>query len=274
MSRKTRVPKNLTMPEEQSFYSFRPFKPRTENQRALVEAIQTQTVVVVQGAAGTGKTALCIQTSMAMLFDETHPINKVVVVRLISDTHNEHLGALPGDKNNKLEHFAAPVLDNLRQCMTEWDLNNVIENNALEILPVSHVLGRTFINTAVVVEEAQNLDKAMVLLLLTRIGKNSVMMLNGDPAQSLIWGRNGIHYAADIVEGIKDCTVIRLPESEIQRHPVIKAILQRAKEIKEAEEAAKNPPKLVGDSEPDVDESEEVQLAEGEWIPYRTGKTD
>lgn len=230
MARKTRVPKDLPI---SSMYPhvFRPFSPRTDAQRYLVQAIKSSTLVVVQGAAGTGKTALCTQTSLEMVFDEDHAINKLVIVRLICDTHGEHLGALPGEKMDKLFHFAAPVLDNLQQVMPSADIEALIADRTIEVLPVSHVLGRTFVNTAVVVEEAQNLDDSMVLLLLTRIGKGSVMMLNGDPEQAVIGGRNGIHYAARLVEGLAQCAVVRLPESDIQRHPVVKAVLARAKEL-------------------------------------------
>ena len=209
----------------------RVFRPRTENQQRLVEAIRNNTIVVAIGPAGCGKTALCSQTAVELLYNPESPIERIVVVRLIADTHNEHLGALPGDRIDKLIHFGAPVLDNLRQLLPEWELATMLQNNTLEIAPISHMLGRTFINTAVLVEEAQCLDDSMVLLLLTRIGQGSILLINGDPYQTVIPGRNGIETAALLVDGLPGCAVIRLDESDIQRHPLVRAVLARAEKL-------------------------------------------
>ena len=207
------------------------FRPRTENQRLLVEAIRNNTIVVAIGPAGCGKTALCSQTAVELLFNPESPIERIVVVRLIADTHNEHLGALPGDRTDKLIHFGAPVLDNLRQLLPEWKIATMLQDHTLEIAPISHMLGRTFVNTAVLVEEAQCLDDSMVLLLLTRIGQGSILLINGDPYQKVISGRNGIETAARLVEGLPGCAVVRLNESDIQRHPLVRAVLARAAQL-------------------------------------------
>lgn len=234
MTKKSRPPKDLPLAGMFSRHQvFRPFTPRTPAQHDLVRAIQENTIVVVRGAAGTGKTALCAQTALQMIFDDDNPIERLVIVRHVPKTFGEDSGALPGGEWDKMAPYSAPVLDNLRQMLNMEYIEAMIEDKTLEILPMSFVLGRTFANCAVIIEEAQNLDAQMVLLLATRVGKNSVLMFNGDPAQAVVRGRNGMNYAKALVEGIKDCAVIELPESDIQRHPVIKAILQRARQLEE-----------------------------------------
>lgn len=208
-------------------------QPVNSQQRALIKSIRYKTITIATGAAGTGKTLIAIATLLDLL-RERH-IRKIVIVRLISDSFDEHLGALPGEKDSKLLHFGGSVIDNLEQILNKTEISAMFAKGLIEITPVSHARGRSFVDTGVLVEEAQNLTDSMVLLLLTRVGQNSRLVFTGDPDQVDYPDRCGINYAAALISGLKDAEVVKMDsETGIVRHPIISHILKKAKSLKES----------------------------------------
>ena len=207
------------------------FSAKSEEQKNLIRSILTNDITLVQGPAGSGKTALSIQTLLNLLSEKS--IRKIVVIRLIADTFDEHLGALPGELDLKMVHFLGPVLDNLYQIRTPAQVSRLIETKQLEIVPVSHVRGRSFIDTGVLIDECQNFSPSMVLACLTRIGERSKMILSGDPAQNDFSAKrnSGTEYAEQILEGIPGAGIVKFNEETIVRHPIIKHIVRRHQEI-------------------------------------------
>lgn len=207
------------------------FPPKNSQQQRLQDSIYSNSITVVSGAAGTGKTLISIQ-SLYRLYKKGD-IDSIKVIRLISDTFGESLGALPGDTLEKLWDFAGPILDNLQQVIPQGELLTLFENKQIEVIPVSRVRGRSFNNCGVIIEEAQNLSNEMLIACLTRIGENSHFIVNGDPYQSDFFGRNGIEYAIKLCEGLPDTGVIRFSNSQIVRHPIIIQLLERCKELEQ-----------------------------------------
>mgnify|MGYP006426667111 CR=1 FL=1 len=205
------------------------FQPRNSQQQKLLDSIYSNDITVVSGPAGSGKTLLSIQ-SLYRLYKQDK-IRSIKVIRLIADTFGESLGALPGDSIEKLWDFAGPILDNLQQIIKEGELTDMFANKKIEIIPVSRVRGRSFNNAGVMIEEAQNMSKEMIIACLTRIGENSKFIVNGDPYQSDFYDRNGISYAIDLCQGLAQTGIIRFKDDDIVRHPIIKALLQRKKQL-------------------------------------------
>jgi phosphate starvation-inducible PhoH-like protein len=205
------------------------FHPRNEAQKYLQTSIRQNSITLVTGPAGTGKTGLSIQTLIDMYKDRY--LEKIVIVRLITDTFDEHLGALPGEKEEKLYHFLGPILDNLLQILTPGEVEYFISKKLIEVIPVSHLRGRSLVNAGVLVEEAQNMTPAMLLTLLTRIGTGSRIVINGDPEQADFYNRNGISYALKLLDGLQDVGIIKFTDIHIERHPIIKEILARARQL-------------------------------------------
>jgi phosphate starvation-inducible PhoH-like protein len=221
----------MTKPSSLSDTSTR-FSPKTPGQKRLVASIWNNPITVVAGPAGTGKTCLSIQTLLEHL--KTRKLEKIVCVRLAVDTNDEHLGALPGEFRDKMAPFMGPIVDNLAQMCTGTELRYYIENKCIETLPVSYLRGRTFLNTGILVEESQNMTEEMIITILTRMGSGSKVVINGDPQQVDVEGRNGILYAARLLEGIQGVDVIHLTDEDIQRHPLLREILRRAEALKAA----------------------------------------
>lgn len=208
------------------------YSPRNAQQERLQNSIFKNHITIVSGSAGTGKTLISIQT-LYRLFKKGE-IDKIKIVRLVANTFGEKLGDVPGDRKEKLWDFAGPILDNLSEVIPEGELVELFNKYKIEVIPVSRMRGRSFSNTGVIVEESQNLDEEMMITCLTRIGKNSKFIINGDPYQiDFKDRRNGLEYAIRVCEDIEGIGVIRFDDNKIERHPLIRPILENAKKIEE-----------------------------------------
>lgn len=207
------------------------FKPRSAMQRHAVRSIKENDITLLLGPAGTGKTLLSIWASYLMLRDKECPVEKIVIVRLAAETCGENIGALPGEIEDKLGHLAAPIVDNLGLFCKRGEIEYLIEQKKIEVVPVSHARGRSFMNAVILIEEIQNLTFDMVLTLLTRLGPGSKLVLNGDPAQVDIPGRNGVHHAKALLEGLDGVGYFEFTTQDIERHPLVRAIVERSQQI-------------------------------------------
>ena len=207
------------------------FSAKSESHKELIQSILDNDITLVHGPAGTGKTALTIQTYLNLLTEKK--IRKIVVVRLIADTFDEHLGALPGEITDKMHNFLGPILDNLRQIRTESQIQHLLNLKQLEVIPVSQVRGRSFVDTAIMVEEAQNMSSSMIFAILTRIGERSKIVVNGDTQQNDFSHRrsDGVSFASAILQDIPGAKVIEFKEENIVRHPIIKHLIKKRREL-------------------------------------------
>lgn len=203
--------------------------PINAQQKQLVESIFNNSITVVSGASGTGKTLLSIQSLYHMY--KAREIDQILVIRLVADTFGEHIGSLPGELDSKLEHFLGPIRDNLSQFLPNGEIEALINQKSIEAVPVSHCRGRSFTNKGIIIEEAQNMTNEMLLCILTRIGKNSRLVFNGDPNQVDFSGRNGINYLNSLLDDLEDVGIIKFYSSQVVRHPLIAHILKRSSNL-------------------------------------------
>lgn len=203
--------------------------PKNVHQKSLVESIYNNSITVVSGPAGSGKTLMSIQTLYKLY--KAREIDQILVIRLIADTFGEHLGSLPGEKDEKLEHFLGPIKDNLDQFLPPGEVSALINQKVIEAIPVSHCRGRSFFRKGILIDEAQNMTHEMLLCLLTRLATQSRMVFNGDPMQVDFRGRNGIHYLNSLLDGLDDIGIIKLSSNEILRHPLLSSIINRASNL-------------------------------------------
>lgn len=200
-----------------------------QNQKSLIESIYNNSITVVSGPAGSGKTLISIQTLYKLY--KAKEIDQILVIRLIADTFGEHLGSLPGEKDEKLYHFLGPIEDNLKQFLPSGEVSALINQKAIEAVPVSHCRGRSFFRKGILIEEAQNLTNEMILCILTRLANHSKMVFNGDPMQVDFKGRNGINYLNSLLQNLDDVGLIRMHNNQILRHPLLSSIIQRAEKL-------------------------------------------
>jgi phosphate starvation-inducible protein PhoH len=210
-----------------------------EEQKKLVYSIRNNSISLVTGNAGTGKTLFCIQTLYQMLKART--INEILIIRLVAGNKDEDLGSLPGEVKDKTSPFWEAIRDNLELFVPEGEINYLFDKDKIKVLPMSFVRGRTFHNKGIIIEEAQNLNRLEILTILTRIGKNSKMVFNGDDAQCDRYNTDGygMHYLKRLLTGINDIGIVDFKQKINERHPLITDILQRVVELKVQDEKRK-----------------------------------
>lgn len=134
----------------------------------------------IMGKAGSGKTLLAVQVALDMFF--TRQVNKIIITR--PTVSNEDNGYLPGSLNEKMEPWLVPIRSNMRKVYNKpIILEKMEKEESIELVSLSHFRGRTFENACVIVDEFQNLTKNQLGMVLGRLGKQSTMILTGDPQQ-------------------------------------------------------------------------------------------
>ena len=171
-----------------------PLEPKTESQKRYLNALKTSPQTIVLGPAGTGKTYIAASYASQMYLDKT--IEKIVITRPHVSVGKE-IGFLPGNVLEKATPWAMPTLDVLEQWMGKGVLETSLKNGNIEIAPLALMRGRSFENSFIIVDEAQNITTHEIKMLLTRVAEGSKIVLNGDVQQSDLREANGL---AKIVE--------------------------------------------------------------------------
>jgi phosphate starvation-inducible PhoH-like protein len=201
----------------------RKVRPRSDNQRILMEAIGKQALTLALGPAGTGKTYLAITAAVEAL--EEGRIARIVLSRPAVEA-GENLGYLPGNMREKLDPYLRPLYDALNDRMGAKRLRTALDDGTIEIAPVAFMRGRTLNNAFVLIDEAQNCTYGQLKMLLTRLGWHSTMVLTGDPDQTdLLPELSGLNDIARRLEAVDDVAVVRLTQADVVRHPLVGRML-------------------------------------------------
>jgi predicted ribonuclease YlaK len=152
----------------------------SEEQKKAKELILNAPYNFLLGNAGSGKTLLAVQVALDMYFKRR--VNKIVITRPTISTEDN--GFLPGSEKEKMEPWLVPIKSNMRKVYDKPDiLNKLEEQEAIELVSLTHFRGRTFDNCICIVDEFQNLTKAQLQMCVGRLGKDSIMIFTGDPHQ-------------------------------------------------------------------------------------------
>jgi phosphate starvation-inducible PhoH-like protein len=198
-------------------------KPRSPNQKVLLDAIAEHNLIVALGPAGTGKTYLAISSAVEAL--DAGKVDRIVLSRPAIEA-GESIGYLPGDMHEKMAPFLRPLYDALTDRLGSRRLRQLMQDGTIEIAPVGFMRGRTLNNAFVVIDEAQNCTYAQIKMLLTRLGWHSTMVLTGDPDQTdLLDNLSGLSDIGRRLEAVEGIAVVRLAETDIVRHPLVASML-------------------------------------------------
>ena len=201
----------------------RKIRPRSDNQRLLMEAIETKPLTIAVGPAGTGKTYLAISAAVEAL--EAASVSRIILSRPAVEA-GENLGFLPGDMREKLDPYLRPLWDALNDRMGAKRLSQALGDGTIEIAPVAFMRGRTLNNAFVLIDEAQNCTYGQLKMLLTRLGWHSTMVMTGDPDQTdLLPELSGLASIAQRLENFEDVAVVRLADKDVVRHPLVGRML-------------------------------------------------
>lgn len=202
----------------------RKIKPRTDGQRALMQAIQHYSLTLAIGPAGSGKTYLAIAAAVEAL--EAGKVERIILSRPAMEA-GESIGYLPGDMHEKMAPYLRPLYDALGDRMGGKRVRQMLEDGTIEIAPVGFMRGRTLNNSFVVIDEAQNCTYAQLKMLLSRLGWHSTMVVTGDPDQSdLLQGLSGLSDIAARFDALENVAVVKLQQTDIVRHPLVAEMLE------------------------------------------------
>ncbi|HEU5095991.1 MAG TPA: PhoH family protein [Reyranella sp.] len=201
----------------------RKIRPRSDNQRLLMEAIESKPLTIAVGPAGTGKTYLAIAAAVEAL--EAGAVSRIVLSRPAVEA-GETLGFLPGDMREQLDPYLRPLWDALNDRLGAKRLRQNLDDGTIEIAPVAFMRGRTLNSSFVLIDEAQNCTYGQIKMLLTRLGWHSTMVMTGDPDQTdLLPELSGLGAIAQRLERLPDVAVVRLVDQDVVRHPLVGRML-------------------------------------------------
>jgi phosphate starvation-inducible PhoH-like protein len=202
--------------------------PLNEEQKHIKANALQDTISVFLGKAGSGKTLLATQIALEYLF--YREVERIIITR--PTVSNEDLGFLPGNIKEKMDPWLAPIHANMFMLYSKEKIEKLIAEDKIEIAPISFLRGRTFVNACVIVDESQNVTKAQMEMILSRLGINSKMMLTGDSAQIDLKNKkdSGLPHLYDMKDKINGLGVYELKTNH--RHPIVDDILSYFDEVK------------------------------------------
>jgi phosphate starvation-inducible PhoH-like protein len=188
-----------------------------EEQKRAKETILANKITVLAGKAGSGKTLLACQVALDGLF--TKQYERIIITR--PTVSKEEIGFLPGDLHQKMDPWVQPIYQNMYILYGKDRVQPYIERGEIEIVPLSFMRGRTFLDSAIIVDEAQNVTMEQMEMIVTRLGLRSKMMICGDDAQVDLKNRgdSGFKFLYSAAKKVKDLEAITLLENH--RDPIV-----------------------------------------------------
>jgi phosphate starvation-inducible PhoH-like protein len=219
--------------------------PKTENQKIYHDYLSSAnySIVVSLGPAGSGKTLMAC--SHAAINLKSGVFDRIIITRPMVSVENENVGFLPGNLVSKMDPWTRPVFDSFRNYYSLDQIHSMVREGIIEICPLAYMRGRTFHRSFIIADEMQNSSPNQMLMLTTRIGEQSKLVITGDLAQSDRSAANGLAdfigkirayektVHTDLVETRrkhdKESLGIRIVEMEnqdIQRSPIVAKLLK------------------------------------------------
>src|SRR5947209_1059387 len=175
-------------------------QPKSINQRRYLEMIENHSMVFGIGPAGTGKTYLAVAMAISALINKQ--VSRIILARPAVEA-GERLGFLPGTLQEKVDPYLRPLYDALYDMIENDRVEKLLERNVIEIAPIAFMRGRTLNDSFIILDEAQNCTPEQMKMVLTRLGFNSKMVVNGDTTQIDLPNvrRSGLIEAVDVLRG-------------------------------------------------------------------------
>ena len=199
--------------------------PKTKGQEAYVKTVRKNDVVFSIGPAGTGKTFLAVALAVAAL--ENHEVDRIILCRPAVEA-GERLGFLPGDLNEKVDPYLAPLYDSLRRMLPENKVTKLLEQKTIEVIPLAYMRGRTLDSAYMILDEAQNATVMQMKMFLTRLGIGSRAIVTGDITQIDLQRRtdSGLVQVSNILKNVEGIGFATLDCNDVVRHSLVMKIIQ------------------------------------------------
>jgi phosphate starvation-inducible PhoH-like protein len=200
-----------------------------EEQKIAKDKILNNAITILSGKAGSGKTLLACQIALDLLFKKS--IQKIIITR--PTVSKEEIGFLPGDLREKMEPWMQPIYANFYLLYNKEKIDEILEKGLVEIVPVAFMRGRTFLDSFVIVDEAQNCTHEQMEMITSRLGIRSKMVVCGDTQQVDLKSKaeSGFKFLVTAAKRVKDMDSMTLLQNH--RHSVVDALLEEYDRYKE-----------------------------------------
>ena len=197
---------------------------KSKLQNTYLEILKKKQIVFAIGPAGTGKTFLAVAAAVSQLLESK--FDRIILSRPAVEA-GEKLGFLPGDLKEKVDPYLRPLYDSLYDLMPSDIAARKIQSSEIEIAPLAFMRGRTLNNSFVILDEAQNATHNQIKMFLTRCGKNSRMVVTGDPSQTDLNRRSdsGLLRSIKILSDIDGVSIINFGQKDIVRDEMVTKII-------------------------------------------------
>lgn len=205
------------------------YKPRGPNQKIYVHYLNDPniSVLISTGPAGTGKTLFACATAVQELMDRN--VDKIILTRPVVPVE-EDIGYLPGSLVNKIHPWTRPIFDILEDFYSLREIDSMIHSGIIEISPLAFMRGRTFKRSFVIADEMQNSSPNQMLMLATRLGEQSRMVITGDLKQSDKCENNGLLDIMNKLDAyekpVSEIKLVKLDQRDVQRSQTVSKILR------------------------------------------------
>jgi len=193
-----------------------------EEQKEAKAKILENTLTLLAGKAGSGKTMLACQIALDKLF--MREIDKIIITR--PTVSKEDIGFLPGDLREKMDPWVQPIYQNMFALYDKVKIEKLIEDGKIEIVPVSFMRGRTFLDSVIIVDEAQNVTHEQMEMIVTRLGLRSKMIICGDDHQVDLKSKrdSGFRFLYTAARRVKNMVAITLMQNH--RDPIVDNLIE------------------------------------------------
>lgn len=202
--------------------------PIGESQSEYVHLLDTKQIVIAHGVAGSGKSIFALQKGLQLL--EKREIDKIIYLR--NDPFDKlggvQLGALPGEVDEKMGPLLGPIVDNIYELCAPGKAKYILDNGLIEAIPTRFLLGRSFANSFIIVDEAQNFPSLAMELILTRISRNTKMVITGSSQQKTSQDKfdNGLRDAVNVLGYLPEVGIVEMKSKDIQRSSIVQSIVE------------------------------------------------
>ena len=223
----------------------KPIKAKTVGQQKYMKAIQSNTITIGVGPAGTGKTYLAVAAAVAAFRERT--VNRIILTRPAVEA-GERLGFLPGDLQNKVDPYLRPLYDALYDMLGAETFQKYQERGSIEVAPLAYMRGRTLDDSFIILDEAQNTTREQMKMFLTRLGFGSKIVITGDVTQIDLPDDkvSGLKDAVRVLDGVKDIAICRLTAADVVRHALVQEIISAYERSAQKKEVKKPTRQIQG----------------------------
>ena len=210
------------------------YKPKGSNQKIYNEYLEnnSNSIIIAVGPAGTGKTMFACIKAITLL--KSGHLNKIIITRPVVPVE-EDIGFLPGNIVKKMDPWTRPIFDMFLEFFSKSELDNMIYNGVIEVSPLAYMRGRTFKNAFIIADEMQNSSPNQMMMLTTRIGINSRMVITGDLKQTDKSRENGLidfinkvktYYDFNKMNNETDCIkLVEFNTVDVERSETVKKVI-------------------------------------------------